>query len=116
MLKPRITKKWIKALRSGKYQQGNGYLCKDDKYCCLGILIAVHFGEDVFLPAKGHGIENVKAFDGKISYLPSDFSDQIGLDYSTEESLIHMNDLDKKTFNEIADYIENNLLPKKESN
>lgn len=34
--------KWIKALRSGKYKQGDtGYLCINDGYCCLGVLDAI---------------------------------------------------------------------------
>lgn len=37
-MKPEIKKRWIEALRSGKYNQGKGYLCKDDSYCCLGVL------------------------------------------------------------------------------
>lgn len=32
--------RWIKALRSGNYKQGNGtlYNTKSDQYCCLGVL------------------------------------------------------------------------------
>lgn len=38
-----IMKKWVKALRSGKYKQGRGTLCQVDKkgnksFCCLGVL------------------------------------------------------------------------------
>lgn len=106
MLKPRITKKWIKALRSGKFQQGKNYLCKDDKYCCLGVLAVKYFGEDVFVPAKGHGIENIKSIEGNISHLPNIFKNKVGLDYDTEQRLIVMNDCDNKNFNQIADYIE----------
>lgn len=38
--------KWIKALRSGKYQQTQYYLKRDDAYCCLGILHKVATGKD----------------------------------------------------------------------
>ena len=32
-------KKWVAALRSGKYKQGKGQLYDnlDEKYCCLGV-------------------------------------------------------------------------------
>lgn len=31
--------KWLKALRSGDYKQGNGHLkTADNKFCCLGVL------------------------------------------------------------------------------
>jgi len=34
-------KLWIEALRSGKFEQGIGALCKNNKYCCLGVLVKV---------------------------------------------------------------------------
>ncbi len=30
-------RKWVKALRSGEYQQGKDALRKGDKFCCLGV-------------------------------------------------------------------------------
>ena len=39
--------KWIKALESGKYKKGKGFLCsiegknKTPKYCCLGVLCEI---------------------------------------------------------------------------
>lgn len=41
----RIKKLWIKALRSGKYKQGEGYLKSTDRikrFCCLGVLCEVY--------------------------------------------------------------------------
>jgi hypothetical protein len=32
---------WITALRSGRYQQGKGYLRSNNEYCCLGVLCEV---------------------------------------------------------------------------
>jgi hypothetical protein len=42
-----IAKKWIKALRSGKYKRGKGYLKQYNKkgelrYCCLGVLCELY--------------------------------------------------------------------------
>ena len=28
---------WIAALKSGQYEQGENFLCKNNKYCCLGV-------------------------------------------------------------------------------
>lgn len=43
-LRKDMKKKWLKALRSGKYKQGTGVLFDDDEtdggYCCLGVLAA----------------------------------------------------------------------------
>lgn len=33
-----IKEKWVKALRSGQYEQGQHYLKSGDKFCCLGVL------------------------------------------------------------------------------
>ena len=45
-LKPAVKKKWLKALRSGEFQQGRGRLrdWKEDGsrcYCCLGVLAEI---------------------------------------------------------------------------
>jgi len=42
-----IAKKWVKALRSGKYKQGKGYLKQftsknEPRYCCLGVLCELY--------------------------------------------------------------------------
>lgn len=47
-----IRRKWLNALRSGKYKQGKGALEKDGKYCCLGVLQCVVDG-DVERSSKG---------------------------------------------------------------
>jgi hypothetical protein len=47
-MKKEIAKKWIKALRSGKYKQGTHFLKQYDnenkppKYCCLGVLCELY--------------------------------------------------------------------------
>lgn len=35
---PVLKAEWIDALTSGEYPQGNHYLNKDGKFCCLGVL------------------------------------------------------------------------------
>jgi len=38
-MKQGILKEWLAALRSGDYEQGNGYLrTSADEFCCLGVL------------------------------------------------------------------------------
>jgi hypothetical protein len=34
----KIKAEWVKALRSGEYEQGRGKLQSDGKFCCLGVL------------------------------------------------------------------------------
>lgn len=44
-MKPELKKRWVKALRSGKYKQGKNYLRRQtpegDRYCCLGVLCEI---------------------------------------------------------------------------
>lgn len=37
-MKPELKRKWVKALLSGKYEQGTHYFESDGKFCCLGVL------------------------------------------------------------------------------
>jgi hypothetical protein len=37
MDKKEFRKKWVEALRSGKYKPGRKRLCRDGAYCCLGV-------------------------------------------------------------------------------
>lgn len=37
-MNPIIADRWIAALRSGKYKQTTGVLCREGAYCCLGVL------------------------------------------------------------------------------
>lgn len=36
-----ILTEWVKRLRSGEYQQGQIYLNRNGKYCCLGVLCEI---------------------------------------------------------------------------
>lgn len=38
LLPVEIKKKWLEALKGGKYLKGKLHLSKDNKYCCLGVL------------------------------------------------------------------------------
>lgn len=112
-MKKELKKKWVEALRSGKFKQTKKFLCtrKEDtqEYCCLGVLCEVM------------GIPKKKSYDNVYSY------EFIGGTYSTRGlsqtmrhtefgrngqrvhyALIAMND-SGKTFSEIADWIEKNV-------
>jgi hypothetical protein len=61
-------KKWVKALRSGKYEQGKYTLKQGDRYSCLGVACEL---------AVKAGI--IKKFSGSRAFLPSQVRDWLGL-------------------------------------
>lgn len=106
-----LKRKWIKALRSGKYRQGQGELYSKGKYCCLGVL------------ARIQGCSTTKLLHhDDMTKPPVGFGGRLGS--NTRDTLIEMNDgrmyrdpntgaltdgIDKKSFKEIAAFIEANL-------
>jgi hypothetical protein len=106
-----LRKKWVDALRSGKYKQGKGYLhSKDDTFCCLGVLCDV-----AGVPSTETGECFVYSLDGgksrSLAMLSDDIRPLVGLRnplggiLERSESLAVLYD-DGKSFNEIADVIE----------
>lgn len=102
-----IKSKWLKALRSGKYKQIQGFLTDstDDGekgYCCLGVL------RDVITPGS-------RAQHEEMDWLCKRHSKLSGLDEETQRKLTAMNDGagawagKPQPFTKIADFIEKNL-------
>lgn len=115
---------WTDALRSGKYEQGQDYLCRDGKFCCLGVLCEIQE-----LPKEVVEGDIYYVFEGLESYatkralqwsvipasaqptiledlnLRQTVTDGVGDGRSLHTHLICMND-EGRSFNEIADYIE----------
>lgn len=103
-------KRWLKALRSGKYKQGMGSLKRDDRYCCLGV-----FAEDcgILVPVQAPYARfgAIALRYGKASSttsLPTAVCEAIGLSAEAQGHLIEMNDYGH-SFKQIADWIEEHL-------
>lgn len=105
-------KRWVEALRSGKYKQGEGRLrTEEDCYCCLGVGCDV-LGKGEWVRHKYAEKDELWAYKSDIletAVMPSDLKDAVGLTAADSASLIRLNDFEKRTFAEIADYIEDNL-------
>ena len=111
MINPDIKSKWVAALRSGKYKQGQGKLRVNDRYCCLGVLC------DIVNP---EGWEQIPDPDNKVyanryrgscnaHYIPHDLEKDAGLGNSINVlRLAPLND-SGYSFDQIADYIEKHL-------
>lgn len=112
-----IKSRWVTALRSGEYKQGQGGLHpEEDSFCCLGVLCDLHSKEtgtewkssnqDCFFPS----------YMGITNYLPKEVVLWAGLINSSPEvqfflstrTLASFNDARQipKTFEEIASMIE----------
>src|SRR4051812_6793094 len=77
-------KKWVKALRSGDYEQTRNTLRQDDSFCCLGVACDLH--------AKATGNEWTEdettwgwQYFGSSHVLPYEVVDWLGLNDSTGE-------------------------------
>jgi hypothetical protein len=114
-LPPKFKSKWVKALRSGKYKQGDcvlkGEFESDEegqmetRYCCLGVACSVAGikinGEPAFIQQdKKEGVSNVKRIPKIL----------IGDDGNiVTKTLAEKNDSGKWNFERIADWIEKHL-------
>lgn len=99
-----VRDKWVKALRSGDYRQRRYQLQDaDGSNCCLGVLCRTQE-----VPSGVDDIGDVY-FDGEAEKLSSTLLLRFGLRYSEARHLMNMNDNERKTFPEIADWIEANL-------
>lgn len=128
-LDPQIKERWLIALRSGLYAQGQKRLKKTDgigvtRHCCLGVLcqISPERLEEKPVPTayqddsvKGN-LVHIHSFKDKYvdtygysaSIPPEPFSTDIGLTRTAISRLVNMND-DGSSFEEIADFIEEKL-------
>lgn len=88
----KIKKKWVAALRSGKYEQGTTLLYDQTtkSFCCLGVL------------CKVQGVKN-QTISG-FCYPKTEY--RAGLMSTDVDVLAEANDFYGWTFEEIADYIE----------
>lgn len=114
-LREELRAEWVKALRSGEFQQCQGQLSSGGGFCCLGVAAElVHRRFPEVLPVAALSSE-----DGELEWrdygpetycLPPVAQAALGLlddcgDFGDGRSLANLND-QGKTFSEIADVIE----------
>jgi hypothetical protein len=107
---------WIAALRSGKYKQGRNALCKDGKYCCLGVACEI---KNQLIDSS---IDDYKITKKAEQYMMPDqlwFKRTFGFDtYDTlfkvkgdfGETLPILNDIYNLSFKKIANLLEKTFL------
>lgn len=95
--------KWLEALRSGKYKQGRGRLRDEsNQFCCLGVLCDVG-GLGAWGIDDGGYFYEVNGWKSTLVPPASDVIDRY------EADLMALNDGNRLSFKEIADWIEENI-------
>jgi hypothetical protein len=99
-----IKKKWIKALRSGRYKQAQAQLYDSvtGGHCCLGVLCRV-------VRARRDGENFIWKDDRESLDLPSALRVDLGLSFGDVGKLVKMNDDELMNFKQIAAHISKEL-------
>lgn len=103
---------WLKALRSGKYKQTTKRLQDNKGYCCLGVACKVLIPK---FKQRKKGLFNL--FGNLKGYMPfhqkfaPEWLMKISNYHRLNSTLVYLNDIEKKSFIEIADIIEQTLKP-----
>ena len=130
-MNPEVKQKWIGALRSGEYEQGNDKLRTVSGYCCLGVLCDLYAKEhNTKWNFNGNAETNLQPgdywyYEGESEYLPESVMDWAGVkvncpqvivdisEHGEEELFYHetLADLNDSgyTFNDLSRLIEEQL-------
>jgi len=79
-MKKEIADKWVEALRSGKYEQTEGYLKTENGHCCLGVLCEIS-DLDLTVTERTPTFKPFKYFEfnNNDSHLPNEVKDWAGM-------------------------------------
>ena len=104
-----VKAKWIEALESGKYKQGQEQLRNRDKYCCLGVLCDI-IDTSKLCFYSSEGLYEYNSDEGSYeTILPYSLRAKLGITSEQESDLIQLNDAEDYDFPAIADWIKENL-------
>lgn len=107
-----LTRRWIAALRSGKYKQGRHYLrSKTDHFCCLGVLCDLYYPDgwedaDVDNKRSWYRFRGLTTLRAAEIIPPKEVANAVGMCLYEYRELAEMNDEYCDSFEEIADAIE----------
>jgi hypothetical protein len=103
--KQKNIKKWVKALRSGKYKQTKYNLQDKTGYCCLGVACDIFISKNkknlrIDNTLGGVVLSQQKAAPTWLKNINGEYHNKFGL------GLVTLNDSQNFTFDEIADCLE----------
>ena len=110
-------REWVKALRSGEYEQTTGALRRGDGYCCLGVACDISgLGEWRDKPDMAESFYVIGDRPGESATLPRDVREWLGVESANPNlldehgnrhiSAAFLNDTKGYTFDQLADAIE----------
>jgi hypothetical protein len=113
-----FTKEWLTALRSGKYKQTSGslYNIQDQGYCCIGVAARIkyplHYLKNKINKSAGNLQGNKKSICSdtkyKLSKIPQELKGSVNANNFVSQ-LVNLNDDKGYSFEEIAEWIEENV-------
>jgi hypothetical protein len=104
-----LKEKWLVALRSGEYKQGQNQLFDGEKYCCLGVLAEICGMEiaDYADEILENGVE--EGYEPLFSLVDTNLAIYTKDEPKFSDKLIGMND-GGSSFGDIANFIEQKLI------
>lgn len=97
----KLVEKWVRALESGRWKQGKKALYSDDgEFCCLGV--------GACIVRKKHGVYFSR--EKRLTDTLGSVANSLGVDRDIQCLLITMNDIENRSFKEIAAWIRTNIL------
>jgi hypothetical protein len=109
-----FAEKWLTALRSGKYKQTTSVLydLEDDGYCCLGVACRMEYPLHYLKNENGGFASVIEKADTELKFelhkIPKELKGNVSNNNLIPE-LTSLNDEDLASFEEIADWVENNV-------
>lgn len=117
----KIKKRWLAALRGGRYEQITVKLYDGKGFCCLGVLCDLYLKEHkkewdnqgwdkrFFIEDNSSGLPEVVQKWAGIEVGPLSYRVPLSKSYGGENTLTELNDKKLYSFNQIAEVIEKEL-------
>ena len=107
-----IKKRWVAALRSGKYRQGTEALRSGNTFCCLGVLCDLH-AKVTFVSWDYDPVSGMYSYLGETFLLPRSVCEWAGIDVQNPLALRAFltthNDVHARSYKQIARLINTHL-------
>lgn len=103
-----VKQKWVERLRSGNIVKTTGTLRDGSRRCALGVLADVAVERDLLELSGNYSYTDKSGFASR-STIPKGAAKRLGLTPTELDAIVKLNDSNGLSFDEIADYVENNL-------